>query len=54
MDPLSMGADWRSVGAARPGRVAGVDDKKPGNEWRAPPAQKGLLPDQPTKTEGKL
>jgi len=52
MDPLSMGAAWRSAGAARPGRVAGMDDEKPGNERRAPPAQKGLLQNQLKKTEG--
>jgi Family of unknown function (DUF6428) len=52
MDPLSLGAARRSAGAARPGRVAGVDDEKPGNERRAPPAQKGLLQNQPKKTEG--
>jgi hypothetical protein len=52
MDPLSLGAARRSAGAARPGRVAGVDDKKPGNERRAPPAQKGLLQNQSKKTEG--
>jgi hypothetical protein len=52
MDPLSLGAAGRSAGGARPGRVAEVDDEKPGNEWRAPPAQKGLLQNQLKKTEG--
>jgi hypothetical protein len=31
-----------------------VDDEKPGNDRRAPPAEKGLLQNQPKKTEGKL
>jgi len=52
VDPLSLGAAWRSAGGARPGGVEEVDDEKPGNEWRTSPAQKDLLQNQLKKTEG--
>ena len=53
VDALSMGSASRSIGSARPARIARLDGERPGDEWRTEQTRQGLLQNQPEKAKEK-